>query len=99
MFRATMAREIENRLAAQFAFAKIRFRHDQLIIPACRLRHDLPLRVHNDGMAEQLVPIFRAGLGGCDREAGILIAPGLDGQMAMEDTQMRRLKAAIFHIQ
>ena len=69
MFRAAMAREIENRLAPQFASAEIGFRHNQLIIPACRLRHDLPLRVHNDGMAEQLMPIFRAGLGGCDRKA------------------------------
>ena len=94
-----MAREIENRLAPQFAFAEIGFRHNQLIIPASCLGHDLTLRVHNDRVAEKLMPIFRAGLGGCDCKAGILVASGLDGQMAMEHAQMRRLKAAIFHIQ
>ena len=81
-----MAGEVEDGGPAQLAHAEVALRHDHLIIPGRRLGHDLALRVDDDGMAEQLMPILAAGLGHADAETCILVAAGLDREMAVRDT-------------
>ena len=89
-----MGGEVEDGGAAEIAHVQVAIRHDQLVVPGGGLGHDLALRVADDGMAEELVPVLHPALGHADAEAGILVAAGLDREMAVQHAQVVRLEAA-----
>ena len=60
---------------------------------------DLALRVDDDRVAEQFAAVLGAGLRRRHREAGVLIAAGLDRQMRVEHPQVMRFEAAGLHVQ